>query len=239
MAKDKKKGKKRYSKRYNADRSTTISKYTFKIRKLVPNIKTAVFISQNSGFLPTGATTKNKFDISPSQLIPFNTGAPLPNYNVALTNYASGFRNFLYNSVTNTGLYNHYRVLAIKVVLEVYPQALADTSNICICNTTSGTFASYNTASQSTDTRTMVAYAGKKNVIVYQRRMTDLFGIDKNQYNDIAYVSTYASLSSNLTALQVHIETLDQATLAQPMGINVRVFQLVEFADPTESVLLE
>lgn len=114
MAKDKKKGKKRYSKRYNADRSTTISKYTFKIRKLVPNIKTAVFISQNSGFLPTGATTKNKFDISPSQLIPFNTGAPLPNYNVALTNYASGFRNFLYNSVTNTGLYNHYRVLAIK-----------------------------------------------------------------------------------------------------------------------------
>lgn len=172
--------------------------------------------------------------------LPFTSlpaGFNLNNNGLAITNATlqpSGLKNILYSAATQTGPYTRCRVLATKLKVTVSPIITGDQMSLAIgVMLNGGGFGSLLTAADSPLSAGPITCTGnnniKQNQLSIYRHTAQVFGLNrKHVYEDDSYSFAPGTAPTNRWDYQVWLNTNDNTTNANVVGLLMRMYFYVE-----------
>lgn len=205
-----------------------------------------------NGYIPAGTVgTVQTYAITLSQLsLPFSYNGGSSGYVAWPSPFTSltaqdpvGLRNVLFNSATNSGLYNGYRVHAVQVDVTFQPEDFQDTMAVCITSHTGPTaYTTFNTATDSPLSKRMFAtqFGARNNKLSYFIKSRQLRGQSKQQFmDDPNNTGSFLNAPSNVSYIGVYAIQANGAATNGDVPYYVDVKYFVEFLSPVTQQLIQ
>jgi hypothetical protein len=200
-----------------------------------------------SGGIIASGSSAGKFGLGLNILTtPFNQNGgnsvwPSPQISDA-TVQPSGLKNILYNSGTNTGIYNFYRVWKVKVEVSILPQTSDDATTVCIAPVNStGSYGTIETIQQGPNSKYKLVNLTEFRTLRATYDVPALMGVSKQDYGALSANTTgsFATTPSSYLFLQTTVQNAFYQNWSSNLGWNVRLKYMVEFLQRADVPLLD